>query len=278
MTATAGELHRAEHDAPASPNATDTCGGRRVEREHEHVSPLPTASTSRRRGAAAHETPDASNDTDRSSSSSPASRCTSSRSAGSNALTRSPHSTTVDRVARPRGRRTRDRAAPAGGRAGRRRRARAAAGASYSRTMVNVGLTTGSVMPSATAMPLVNTVLPAPSSPSSTTTSPARSTAPTRAAERVGLVGATRAIVARTFIARRVARERALDDHEVGARLGQRRHRRCASTADGCSAGMSTASVAERELAAAQLGDAVLGARAAAWWRSSRASPRPAGR
>ena len=95
-------------------------------------------------------------------------------------------------------------------------------GASYSRTTVNVGLTTGSVMPSATARPLANTVLPGAElavEHDDVTGAQHRADPPT---ERVGLVRA-RASTVCSFIASLVARcERALDRHEVGARLRER--------------------------------------------------------
>ena len=139
---------------------------RRAPRRRRRTRPTPARSPCRARGAArqpsrprrrgrervaavAPVTPAASTDTTRSSSSAPGSSSTRSRSARQRRADAVAPLDDGHRVAHRRARRSRGRGAPAGDRGGTRRRARAAAGASYSRTTVNVGLTTGSVMPSA---------------------------------------------------------------------------------------------------------------------------------
>ena len=115
----------------------------------------------------------------------------------------------------------------------------------------------GSVTPSARAIPLANTVLPAPSSPASTTTSPARSSAPD---------ALPRARASRRAVCRDRHRARSRGRARSARLIVTKSARACASaapplrsTADGCNAGISTVPSPNGNSLPAQLGDAVLG-------------------
>ena len=249
VTAAPGELHLAEHRAGVAERDRHL-RGRGVDREHQHRSASDDRGDQRVARARLHATPAASSAHRRVSSSSSPSCEQHVEPVARAAAALDPVAPLDDghRLARRRGRRTRGRAAPAGGRGGRRRRARAASGASYSRTTVNVGLTTGSVMPSATAMPLANTVLPAPSSPSSTTTSPARSSAPTRAGR--ARASRRRRASSPTAVIGCVPRASARLTTTKSARAWASAVPPLRNTADGWNAGIEHRAVAERELAA----------------------------
>ena len=134
--------------------------------------------------------------------------------------------------------RSRGRAAPGSGRGGTRRRARPADGPSYCCTNVNVGLVTGPSTPSPRAIPCANVVLPAPRSPTSTTTSPASRCAASAAATARVVVG--RRGVAGSRLAARASRARS----RRGPRPGVAR-RRAAPPTDAAS-GASVASTPAR--------------------------------
>ena len=145
--------------------------------------------------------------------------------------------------------RSRGRRAPGSGRAGTRRRARRGTRPSYSCTIVNVGLVTGSVDAERRARgPCANVVLPAPRSPASTTRSPARSCDPSAAPTASRLVArrsssAPASSCCRATSARFTCTKSARDSASA---LPPER-----STADGCNVGISTASwpgAREREL------------------------------
>ena len=148
-------------------------------------------------------------------------------------------------------RRSRGRGAPGPGRAGTRRRARPAAGPSYSCTIVNVGLVTGSRRRRARApAPARTSVLPAPRSP----IEHARGRRPEQRAERGrdrprGFAAIVGRHGRRVMSARASARfTRTKSARDSASALPPDR-----STADGCSVGRSTASMPgarERELLA----------------------------
>src|SRR5580698_4239279 len=102
--------------------------------------------------------------------------------------------------------------------------------------MLNVGLVTGSVTPNARAAPLTSVVLPAPSSPRTSTTSPGRncpaSSAPSAsvsAGAEVSRVGTWRTLRSERLRAKlllvgeRLALERAARPDSVGAHARERR-------------------------------------------------------
>ena len=145
---------------------------------------------------------------------------------------------------------------------------------------VNVGLTTGSSTPRPSASPCANTVLPAPRSPGEQ-----RRTSPARARRRRSprpsacvSVGRVRRPGAVSRSAASRPGERPLDHARSRRAPARARRRRCAAPRPGAASGPAPRAVAERELLAAQLRDARPSCRAAASWRSCRASRRRAAR
>ena len=123
-------------------------------------------------------------------------------------------------------------------------------------------------------MPFANTVLPVPSSPASTTTSPGAQDRARRALPSARVSAGDRVSCA-SVVTACVPAASARFTCTKSARACASAAPPLRSTADGWSVGMSTAPSRNGNSLAAQLGDARPWCRAAAWWRSCRASRRP---